>query len=1780
MACHQHLTVSRFARLLKPHVYERAFPPGLQPRGLAVYADLSAAILRQQRRQGVLMFSFVFLFRGGLLAKHRVAFAEQSRLSKVVSTSFVDQCTGHRLPVVALAVHPSLPFLLSVGSGNVAGEALVWPLPPCSVFLSERMDSASARCARLSLPAPALAAGWLPLPGLSAFAVCLSTAVHIFSSTGGATEPTFVESCVVAHPARAMAVVPGRDPACYIVLLQTASLKVIELTVADGTVSVARQCDLELPSSSGEATAVVPLCAALPGAAFPTNAPLFMVQHTGGGLSTWLIRTEPLSLAAVAAADIAAGTGWQPSSLPPVACLARVALAGLSGSDARVQVWENQSEGLQYRLEDSVACPAPARGLAWLGDGTGGALLAVAQPTTVLVHAQYTANAHGRWMLLHRVELVSASLSTVPLSMAGTAGGLVIGAGSELAVFGKWVAAADWRAAFTAEQQRHAVDEPSRSLSHTVSAGSLLSSEFSVGSVGSPSVVASATAASTSQAVSMPGYNSQALNSLMHDAAAVNRVLPQYHPRHILHLLMAGNLTRPRFILNHLLITLSNPVPPGPDGRYSVPALPWSRLQTLEASATSATKSRVKNDYSQLFGASSADDTDDSGPVAEPLAVRFDKAASARLLDVLSRLAVVGLTAVDQMHLLAIVEVYADVDGDPHRAALDECGVRFFVAARRFASLSRTLSVALRPKGLRSSEYVWAFFSDAHERLLELSLQGRPMDWADLQALGAGYWLRSADTVRACCEKVAKQRYAANQQPLEAALFYLALKKKSLLQGLFKLVRDDRMQAFFANDFTQERWQTASLKNAYALLSKRRFEQAAAFFLLAGSLRDAVQVCWSNLEDPQLAIFITRVYEGDGATLQQLLRNELLPHAQQTHDVYSTCMLYWLLREPANAVQALLASVVHTDAAPDHSDAPALLGLHHFLLRHPQVAGRSGTVAEPPAELVQRTAYVLTQCGLPDLALETLADVPARKSAAATVQAASTAAPKQAPSMRDMISSGTFSFDAFGFGDSDPVPAVTAAPKVDTSVSVAGSEVDQKATDMLLSLRRVELATPVLLRLLDGSSSSAIEDASLYIDTAGSFCELQANGLVRLATAAADLYDLPRAEIAGSLVVGDLARVTRRLQSMAGDVLLTVAAAGAVCCPKDFPYAPSTSGAQGQVRILLHALSDGLQQCCVARVRLDPTTLCLVVTTVFVALLEQCLAAADLKGVLRLLLQLQDNERMVKSYFGSSLFTLVDAANAIAAGRCSSVSPLLNYFSTDFDEKTFEEVDMSGDLNAEELGPSETNGKPDPDSLFAWTLLRQALAKQVLLVLTSCCQSAELAAAVPPCLAEVVAMLTARATALEAALAPLKVPRRLSTSQALGSHPAPQHLFKIRNLQELSANPFQALGPRRLWHWLVQRQALQAVFERAVYPPSASSVIAINEVMTWTDVYRAHTELVAMCINPLRPDNLALASSRSIYELIVADDDGNESGTPVPSGRASPLSPSPVAGSVGLGGWSGGIGSGWGRLHRSRASDDDAHLQRQQGGTRHLAAHPVHPMYLAGGSDGAVRMYHFDGQQPLELRSGGARITHIAFDTLGDKYGTADLSGDVCLWRYGSEMDSAPYFQARCHTRRSDCFTFLDSASRLVTGGLSTDGHSAGLWDVLLPPRQALVRSFACCEGGVRSVVYCASSSTVYLGGRMGHIAALDLRRMELVQWQAHESMVRSLQMAGNHLVSGGAEGSIKLWSTGGALVRAWPAVHARPSMLGRPAISALAVAGNVVYSCGAEGVVRQCQLE
>jgi hypothetical protein len=172
-----------------------------------------------------------------------------------------------------------------------------------------------------------------------------------------------------------------------------------------------------------------------------------------------------------------------------------------------------------------------------------------------------------------------------------------------------------------------------------------------------------------------------------------------------------------------------------------------------------------------------------------------------------------------------------------------------------------------------------------------------------------------------------------DRDPISATLFYLALRKKHIVLTFWKQSTghgDQRsMLKFLANDFEEQRWRTAAMKNAYALMSKQRFRKsvlssapeaswwnstptvfAAAFFLLGNSLKDAVSVILRHLDDFQLAVAIARTYEGgdDGPILRSILEETVIPLAFRSGYRWLASWAFWLLNRKDLAVQVIVVS--------------------------------------------------------------------------------------------------------------------------------------------------------------------------------------------------------------------------------------------------------------------------------------------------------------------------------------------------------------------------------------------------------------------------------------------------------------------------------------------------------------------------------------------------------------------------------------------------------------------------------------------------------------------------------------------------------------------------------------------------------------------------------------------------------------------------------------------------------------------------------------------------------
>ncbi|KAL8736926.1 MAG: hypothetical protein Q9181_002191 [Wetmoreana brouardii] len=291
----------------------------------------------------------------------------------------------------------------------------------------------------------------------------------------------------------------------------------------------------------------------------------------------------------------------------------------------------------------------------------------------------------------------------------------------------------------------------------------------------------------------------------------------------------------------------------------------------------------------------------------------FEEVA-ASLNENLIKVSIPQLTSREQIHLADMVECVATVD--KHRRSMDENAVRYLLFFRQHM-IRKNQGPADRA-GITFREIVWAYHSGSQEILVDLisrQFQGR-MLWGQAKESGMFIWMTDLTALRAQFEVIARNEYTKTNEknPIDCSLYYLALKKKNVLIGLWRMAAWNREQAstqrLLSNNFQEARWKTAALKNAYALLGKRRFEYAAAFFLLAGNLQDAVNVCLHQMRDLQLAVAVARVYEGDdGFVLRRLLEEKVLPQAASEGNRWLATWALWMLGKRDMAVRSLISPV-------------------------------------------------------------------------------------------------------------------------------------------------------------------------------------------------------------------------------------------------------------------------------------------------------------------------------------------------------------------------------------------------------------------------------------------------------------------------------------------------------------------------------------------------------------------------------------------------------------------------------------------------------------------------------------------------------------------------------------------------------------------------------------------------------------------------------------------------------------------------------------------------------
>lgn len=266
----------------------------------------------------------------------------------------------------------------------------------------------------------------------------------------------------------------------------------------------------------------------------------------------------------------------------------------------------------------------------------------------------------------------------------------------------------------------------------------------------------------------------------------------------------------------------------------------------------------------------------------------------------------------------------------------------------------------------------FAYQSHTQQPLLDLLTlhYDNKLTWAIAQNLGLVAWISSREALEQVFEQLAQSAYRSQQpaDPVHASLYFLALHKKSTLLGLWRIATWHKEQRstmnFLKRDFTQPDAQTAARKNAYALMGKRRFEYASAFFLLAADLQSAVNTLAAQCGDTALAIAVARLYCGDDSSvMRQLIEERILPQAATKGDRWLTSWCHSLLREHREAADALIVPL--QSVGTWERDDPNLLLLYSQLRTTPE--------SPHEARAVLRAAWILRKMGLWQAALTLVA---------------------------------------------------------------------------------------------------------------------------------------------------------------------------------------------------------------------------------------------------------------------------------------------------------------------------------------------------------------------------------------------------------------------------------------------------------------------------------------------------------------------------------------------------------------------------------------------------------------------------------------------------------------------------------------------------------------------------------------------------------------------------------------------------------------------------------------
>jgi len=116
-----------------------------------------------------------------------------------------------------------------------------------------------------------------------------------------------------------------------------------------------------------------------------------------------------------------------------------------------------------------------------------------------------------------------------------------------------------------------------------------------------------------------------------------------------------------------------------------------------------------------------------------------------------------------------------------------------------------------------------------------------------------------------------------------------------------------KFQDFFNNDFTLPKFQKIAGKNAVALIPKKKYHLAIAFFILAKDIKSACLVAVDRCQDPVLAAMMCRLNDpaNEKGEITKVIEPWFIKRGEQFNDPYLSSIGNWLNKDFVKAVNVL-----------------------------------------------------------------------------------------------------------------------------------------------------------------------------------------------------------------------------------------------------------------------------------------------------------------------------------------------------------------------------------------------------------------------------------------------------------------------------------------------------------------------------------------------------------------------------------------------------------------------------------------------------------------------------------------------------------------------------------------------------------------------------------------------------------------------------------------------------------------------------------------------------------